>query len=392
MSSEDNEGWVYCISNESMLGLLKIGMTDRTPQQRLAEANRSDTWRPPNNYVIEFAKKVKNALKKEKTIHKLLEEYNERVNVSREFFRITTTKARLYFDLMDGEYWEPSSEPDPKDKVKRGGGQRKRVIKEEKLEEEKPKPVSKKQEKDNISEASEKSKKIEEKPKTKRIEKNIRPYQIKLENISEKESLKLLELAQEMEALEIKVNNKYYLYDDILKGNVTKLLYPNMVFRPILKSSDDADRIISTSNLQTTINKLKRCAPSTFVYAEEILSDSSKDLEINNTVFNKFINASVRDLSIEESKLLISAAINMESLTVKTSKKFHRFTDLKSIKASIVNNTVYEAQIVPAPRGYASVDLDCSIYINTINFDSMLKILKDKSNKHILVLSELCKM
>ena len=30
------EGWVYCISNESMPGLLKIGMTDRTPQQRLA--------------------------------------------------------------------------------------------------------------------------------------------------------------------------------------------------------------------------------------------------------------------------------------------------------------------------------------------------------------------
>ena len=52
MTTEDKEGWVYCISNESMPGLLKIGMTDRTPQQRLAEANKSDTWRPPTNFAI----------------------------------------------------------------------------------------------------------------------------------------------------------------------------------------------------------------------------------------------------------------------------------------------------------------------------------------------------
>ena len=75
MTTEEKEGWVYCISNESMPGLLKIGMTDRTPQQRLAEANKSDTWRPPTNFAIEFAKKVKNALQKEKTIHKLLEHF-----------------------------------------------------------------------------------------------------------------------------------------------------------------------------------------------------------------------------------------------------------------------------------------------------------------------------
>ena len=47
--SQDKEGWVYCISNENVRSaklpnniLLKIGMTERTPQERLAEANKSD--------------------------------------------------------------------------------------------------------------------------------------------------------------------------------------------------------------------------------------------------------------------------------------------------------------------------------------------------------------
>ena len=40
-------GYVYCFSNESMKGILKVGMTERTPNIRLNEANASDTWRPP---------------------------------------------------------------------------------------------------------------------------------------------------------------------------------------------------------------------------------------------------------------------------------------------------------------------------------------------------------
>jgi hypothetical protein len=108
--SED--GWVYCISNPSNLGLLKIGMTVRTPQERLAEANRPNTW-IPEHFKLEFAKKVKWPLKKEQTLHKLMEQYNERTNPAREFFRISVERARLYFDLMDGEYLEQVVEEDP---------------------------------------------------------------------------------------------------------------------------------------------------------------------------------------------------------------------------------------------------------------------------------------
>lgn len=100
-----SEGYVYCFSNPSMPGIFKIGMTDRTPGCRLKEANGSDTWRPPTPYRIELAKKVNNPKLKEVTLHKLLEQYTERVNPRREFFRLSLEEIRTFFDLMDGEIW-----------------------------------------------------------------------------------------------------------------------------------------------------------------------------------------------------------------------------------------------------------------------------------------------
>jgi hypothetical protein len=88
-----------------MPGVLKVGMTERTPEARLSEANTSDTWRPPTPYKIEFAKKVSNASGKEKTLHTLLEQYTERINPRREFFRVSPEEVRKFFDLMDGEMW-----------------------------------------------------------------------------------------------------------------------------------------------------------------------------------------------------------------------------------------------------------------------------------------------
>jgi|LauGreDrversion4_2_1035121.scaffolds.fasta_scaffold594579_2 hypothetical protein len=97
------DGYIYCFSNQSMPDLLKIGMTERTPEARLSEANASDTWRPPTPYKIEFAKKVSDASGKEKTLHALLE--HVRINPRREFFRISREELRRFFDLMDGEMW-----------------------------------------------------------------------------------------------------------------------------------------------------------------------------------------------------------------------------------------------------------------------------------------------
>ena len=98
-------GYIYCFSNPSMPGILKIGMTERTPEARRSEANASDTWRPPTPYKIEFAKKVSNPSQKEKTLHILLEQYTTRIHPRREFFRVSLEEIGKFFDLMDGEMW-----------------------------------------------------------------------------------------------------------------------------------------------------------------------------------------------------------------------------------------------------------------------------------------------
>lgn len=111
-----SDGYIYCFSNLSMPGILKVGMTERTPDARLVEANVSDTWRPPTPYKIEFAKKVTNPSHKEKTLHTLLEQYTERIHPRREFFRVTPEEVQKLFDLMDGEMWvEARHEEDEED-------------------------------------------------------------------------------------------------------------------------------------------------------------------------------------------------------------------------------------------------------------------------------------
>ena len=99
------DGYLYCFSNQSMPGILKVGMTERTPKIRLNEANSSDTWRPPTPYKIEFAKKVLNPKQKETTLHNLLSQYTERINPKREFFRVSSEEVKTFFDLIDGDLW-----------------------------------------------------------------------------------------------------------------------------------------------------------------------------------------------------------------------------------------------------------------------------------------------
>ena len=110
------EGYIYCFSNPSMPGILKIGMTERTPKKRLNEANASDTWRPPTKYKIEFAKKVKNPKQKETTLHFLLEKYTDRINPRREFFRISSKEVNTFFDLIDGDIWIENNDDEEVDK------------------------------------------------------------------------------------------------------------------------------------------------------------------------------------------------------------------------------------------------------------------------------------
>ena len=97
-----SEGYIYCFSNSAFPKLLKIGMTERTPEERLREAN-SCTW-CPNPYEIVLAKKVSNPREKEKSIHSILSKYGNRENKNREFFEIEIDEVKQFFNLIDGEY------------------------------------------------------------------------------------------------------------------------------------------------------------------------------------------------------------------------------------------------------------------------------------------------
>jgi len=103
--------FVYAFANESMPGLFKIGETHSsdTPLKRLGEANLPDTYRPPTFYTLAFAIKVPDSKKAEKYIHTLLE--NTRVNMNREFFRISlddvTNIINNNMHIINGEWWTP---------------------------------------------------------------------------------------------------------------------------------------------------------------------------------------------------------------------------------------------------------------------------------------------
>ena len=107
-------GFVYCFSNPAMPGLVKIGYTEATVEQRLAEANAS-TW-VPAPFLPEFAKYVRDPLSKEQTLHKIF--HATRVNPKREFFRVEPETARLCFELMDGAWWTSQDEsPDAEERI-----------------------------------------------------------------------------------------------------------------------------------------------------------------------------------------------------------------------------------------------------------------------------------
>ena len=66
-------GYVYAFYNPDMPALHKVGMTKYSPEKdRLSQANASDSWRPPSEYIVVHAKFVPNRLAAESELHTLL--------------------------------------------------------------------------------------------------------------------------------------------------------------------------------------------------------------------------------------------------------------------------------------------------------------------------------
>tara|TARA_B100000902_G_C27319831_1_gene923629 strand:+ start:1937 stop:2614 length:678 start_codon:yes stop_codon:yes gene_type:complete len=108
-----NQGYIYCLSNPLFNGILKIATTHSTPDNKAKELTNNDAI--PLSFNILFAKKVNNPYEKEKFLHKLLDQYTERVNPKRKFWKITPEEVLEFFNLMDGDIWKNTQEDEHED-------------------------------------------------------------------------------------------------------------------------------------------------------------------------------------------------------------------------------------------------------------------------------------
>jgi hypothetical protein len=88
--------YVYILSNVSMPGLIKIGRTNRSVDERLKELNNTSL---PTQFIVEHTIKTSDSKFLEKMVHKNFEKH--RVNDNREFFRINHEVVIKYAESIN---------------------------------------------------------------------------------------------------------------------------------------------------------------------------------------------------------------------------------------------------------------------------------------------------
>ncbi len=103
----EESGYIYILYNPAMVGIVKIGKTKRSPEDRATEL--SSGTNVPLSFEVVYRLEVKNVDIAEKAIHKKLENY--RINKGREFFRISIEQAikELNEHLSDYKNYSGSS-------------------------------------------------------------------------------------------------------------------------------------------------------------------------------------------------------------------------------------------------------------------------------------------
>lgn len=96
MKSKTKEGFVYVMSNPSMPGLVKIGIARESVEKR--KKSLSSPSGVPTPFVIEYACKVTDCKAVEDAL--LTAFTRDRINMSREFFRIDPIQAIVLLELM----------------------------------------------------------------------------------------------------------------------------------------------------------------------------------------------------------------------------------------------------------------------------------------------------
>ena len=97
---------VYILTNQSMPGLIKIGITERKVEDRMRELYSSSAV--PLPFECYFALEVKDAKLVEKKIHHGFDDY--RINENREFFEIDPDKAKSILSLVEGTEVTPKTD------------------------------------------------------------------------------------------------------------------------------------------------------------------------------------------------------------------------------------------------------------------------------------------
>lgn len=83
--------YIYILINPSLAGLLKIGRTNRSPEQRAIELSNSTNM--PTPFIVAYEEEVLDSYVAEKLVHQELTRQGFRVSDSREFFAISLKAA-----------------------------------------------------------------------------------------------------------------------------------------------------------------------------------------------------------------------------------------------------------------------------------------------------------
>lgn len=97
---------VYVLTNEAMPGYVKIGKTNTSLEQRVAELSRSTSV--PLPFTVSYACTVKDAAFVERLLHDAFD--NNRVNPRREFFNIDPERVVAALKLAEIENITPKDD------------------------------------------------------------------------------------------------------------------------------------------------------------------------------------------------------------------------------------------------------------------------------------------
>ena len=95
-----DKGYIYILVNRAMPDVIKIGKTTKLPEYRAEKLSKSTGV--PIPYQVYFAIQVSNCSNAERDIHVKLQDF--RVNVSREFFRLSPHDAKKVLENIAKNY------------------------------------------------------------------------------------------------------------------------------------------------------------------------------------------------------------------------------------------------------------------------------------------------